>query len=151
MLDHSGSDRAEYIEGEPLRLRVSFTLEYTPLNLVVGVPIYTHDGNVLTGLATDARGEKIDAKKAQRITIEMFAEDILLVPGHYRSAIGIVDGAEFIFMEELPEILVRNNSRKSWGNFSIPFTWRLTVDDDSDSRDAESLAQGTPDKRLAHK
>ena len=146
-LDHSGSDQAEFMEGKPLRLRVSFALGYTPRNLVVGVPIYTNEGDVLTGLATDARGELIQAEKGQRISIEMYAEDILLVPGQYRSAIGIVDGTEFIFMEELPEILVRNNSRKSWGNFSMPFTWQLTVDGSAVSRDEKNTPSGASDKK----
>lgn len=124
----SGPEHVEAMEDRPFGMRVSFTLRYTPRNLIVGVPLYDADGAVITGFATDAHGVTLPGQAGQRITVEMNAPNIVLTPGRYLAAIGITDGAEFLYMEHLPDLIVRSNGRKTWGSASIPCAWRYSVE-----------------------
>jgi ABC-type polysaccharide/polyol phosphate transport system ATPase subunit len=149
-LDASGSEPAAFMEGEAFGLRVSFVLKYTPRNLIVGIPIYDTDGNVLAGLATDADGRKLEAEAGQRVVLEMKASDVVLVPGQYRAAIGITDGTEFMFMAELSDFLVRHAGRKSWGVVSIPFKWNYSVDGVAKSNPLQRTVNSLFSKRADH-
>ncbi|MEQ8936105.1 MAG: ABC transporter ATP-binding protein [Amphiplicatus sp.] len=126
-IDAEGAVVSEITEGEALGMRVSFTMRYKPRNLIVGVPVYDMDGKVLTGLATDASGVSLDVDDGERITVEMAAPNIILNPGRYPAAIGITEGTEFLYMDHLPELIVRPSGKKSWGAVSIPCEWRYDV------------------------
>ena len=117
----------EALEDRPFGLRASFTVRYTPRNLIVGVPLYDADGAILTGFATDAHGVSLPILAGQRITVEMSAPNVVLNPGRYPAAIGITDGTEFLYMDHLPDLIIRSNGRKTWGHATIPCTWRYTV------------------------
>lgn len=122
------SDSREAMENQPLGFQVSFTLRHTPRNLIVGVPIYDADGEIITGFATDAHGVTLRARAGERVTVEMFAPNAVLNPGRYPAAIGITDGGEFLYMDHLPELIVRSNGRKTWGSTTIPCTWHYSAD-----------------------
>lgn len=123
----AGRQNNEIVEGQPLALEVSFKMHYAPRNLIVGVPIYDMDGEVLTGFATDASGVTLDVSAGEHLELTMTAPDAVLNSGRYRVAIGITDGTEFLFMRELDTLIVAPSGRKSWGTVSIPHQWRATV------------------------
>lgn len=122
-----GLNDCEVFEGDRLGLNISFTIRYKPHNLIVGVPLYDVDGNVLTGFATDASGIVLDVGPGDHVQLEMVAPDAVFNAGRYRAAIGITDGTEFVHMRELPDLVVKPNGRKSWGAISVPCGWRATV------------------------
>ena len=115
------------MEGQPFGAKISFRLHFSPHNLVVGIPIYDLDGEVIVGFATDAYGGKINAAASDRVSIEFLIADATLNPKKYRAAIGITDGSEFLHMIELPDFVVSPTGRKSWGAISIPFSCKIAV------------------------
>lgn len=120
-----GSDGApggQVVEGGPFAAKVSFVLRFSPRNLVVGLPIYDLDGDVIVGFSTDVDGKKVDAAASDRVRVEFSVPNATLNPNRYRAAIGITDGSEFLHMVELPDLIVSAAGRKSWGFVSIPFS-----------------------------
>lgn len=123
----NGAGDNELIEGGTLKANVSFRVHYKPYNLVVGIPIYDHNGTVLTGFATDACDLRLEAEAGSRVALELTVPDIVLNPGRYRAAVGITDGTEFLYMDELPDLIVRPRGRKSWGYVSIQSGWTVSI------------------------
>jgi ABC-type polysaccharide/polyol phosphate transport system ATPase subunit len=121
-----GKDNSEFAEGDPIRLRVSFTVRYKPHNLIVGVPIYDLDGNVISGFATDAIGVVLNVDAGDRVELEMTASSAFN-SGRYRAGIGITDGTEFLNMHELSNLVVRADGRKTWGTVTLPYQWKASV------------------------
>jgi hypothetical protein len=117
-----GSPNGAILEGRPFGAKVSFLLKYAPQNLVVGLPVYDQDGEVITGFATDVDGAKISAGAFDRVDVVFKAPYATLNPNRYRAAIGITDGTEFLHMKELPDLVILPAGRKSWGVASVPFS-----------------------------
>ena len=122
-----GKPGGAIIEGRPFGARISFRLHFSPHNLVVGLPIYDLDGEVIVGFSTDAEGGKLVASAADKIGVEFAIADATLNPKRYRAAIGITDGTEFLHMIELPDLVVSPTGRKSWGAISIPFSCKIEI------------------------
>lgn len=116
------------LEGRSFGAKVSFRLHFSPHNLVVGLPIYDLDGNVIVGFSTDAEGGKINAVASDRVSVDFTIGDATLNPGRYRAAIGITDGKEFLHMIELPDLEFSPTGRKSWGIVSIPYLCDVKVE-----------------------
>lgn len=111
-------------EGGALSFVCRFRLRYTPKNLVVGIPVYDENGTLITGFATDSIAMK--AAAGDRVKAHLRIENISLNPGHFRPAIGIVDGAEHLFMTHLPDLHVRPKGGLTWGTFTPPYTWNVS-------------------------
>lgn len=120
-IDGDGGTTTELVEGDAFRIVVEFTLNCDPRNLVVGVPIYSADGDVIAGFSTDANAGRVSASRGDRVTVDIAGRDITLNPGRYRCAIGITDGPEFLYMKELPDFSVKPSGRKSWGTVTVPY------------------------------
>lgn len=131
-LDVNGKTSDQFVEGDSAKISVSFRVAYSPKHLVVGIPVYTMGGDVLTGFATDALGQSVEANAGDRVSVEFEIGDLVLTPGRYRTAIGITDGPEFLHMSELAEIAITPIGRKTWGVAAIPYESRYALNDQND-------------------
>jgi len=127
-----GEAGGKILEGRPFAIEMSFYIHYAPRNLVVGVPVYDMDGNVISAFSTDAEAGKIEAGVSDRITVRFDIPDASFNPGKHRAAVGITDGTEFLLMKELPELVIEPTGRKSWGRVSIPYTMSVRASESID-------------------
>ena len=130
--DEDGS--AHIIEGKSLKFYCEFDLKYVPGNLVVGVPVYQNDGTVVTGLSTDDSKCLSKISEPGHVSLELHVPNVILNCGNYRAAIGITDGVEFLYMTELPNIIVEASGRLNWGDVTLPYTWVLNTNNETKKR-----------------
>lgn len=115
-------------EGDAFGVRVSFDLNFTPRKLIVGVPIYDAQNELVSGFASDTSSVTIDAEKGMRVTVEFHAPETCLNAGNYKAAVGITDGAEFLYTDYAPDLTIRESGSQKWGRVTIPHSCRYTVE-----------------------
>ena len=117
-------DRANsVILGDDIYFHCSFRVHFDPKNLIVGVPVYTMADEIVTGLSTDVQKLKLPLKKGEKCILKLKFSPVALNPGTYQSAVGIVDGIEFLYLEMNPEITVNGNGKPYWGHVSLQHNW----------------------------
>ncbi len=109
-------------EGASLYLDVRFRMLYQPVKLIVGVPIYDSKAELICGFSTDGATELPFTTNGE-VHLRLCVPEITLNPGRYEAPIAIVDGVEFLFRTQLPDIVVRSRGRLTWGPVTIPHQW----------------------------
>lgn len=82
-----------------LALKFSFNLLYKPKNLIIGVPIWTKDGDYVTAVSTDIYDQKIDIKNDNYIEGKLIFDRNIFNPADYISVLSIFDRNECIYRE----------------------------------------------------
>jgi ABC-type polysaccharide/polyol phosphate transport system ATPase subunit len=103
----------------------SFILHRQPRRLAIGIPIYSATGELLCGLSTDSDKNFADFPLHEPVRIHFSSPHMVLNPGRYRAALGVVDELEHLFMDELPDLQVASNGALTWGHFSWPGRWTI--------------------------
>lgn len=124
-VDESGKPSDSFLEGQAISFRCSFRLLYRPTNLVVGIPIYDSNDNLITGFSTDDCVVARQLEVGDQCQFILRIPNAVLNPGRYRAAIGIVDGVEHIFMDYLPDLRIGSRGKLSWGLVSVPHEWTI--------------------------
>lgn len=109
-------------ESGEINIKCCFDLLYNPTNLVVGIALYTQDGDNITAFSTEQSG-CLKQAKAGSFALNLHIPAMMLNAGRYRTAVGITDGEEFLYLNELPDIAVRPSGRLNWGYITIPYKW----------------------------
>ncbi|WP_428406962.1 ABC transporter ATP-binding protein [Hyphococcus sp.] len=104
------------------------SLKFTPLrpmrNLIIGVPIFSKRGEMLTALSSDQMQIKLDHEVGAPMEVEIEVSNLPLTPGAYRAVVAIVDGPEFLYRQQIGDITVyRGNLPKYWGDFVMSQKW----------------------------
>ncbi len=123
--DKNGQAIEEIYAGEPIYFCCTFKILYEPKHLVVGVPVYDMGGELITGFSTDIEGLKIEISANGCCELVMTVDNVCLNPGSYQSAIGIVDGVEFLYIEENIKLTVLSSGRLHWGDVTLPHKWEV--------------------------
>lgn len=124
-IDEEGGPCNLFSEGQAIYFRCSLRLLYQPANLVIGIPIYDSNDNLITGFSTDNVVFSERPKVGDVFRFRLHIPNVVLNPGRYRPVIGIVDGVEHLYMDYLSEFNIRSNGNLSWGMVSIPHDWTV--------------------------
>jgi len=111
--------------GEPIYFRCAFDILYEPKQLIVGMPVYDMGTELITGFSTDIEGLSIEIDANGHCELLMSIDSVCFNPGNYQSAIGIVDGVEFLYIEENAMLSVLSSGKPFWGNVTLPHKWEL--------------------------
>lgn len=110
---------------EGLVFECRFILHRKPRRLVIGVPVYSHAGELLCGFSTDDEKDLDSIPLGEPVSVRFSCDYIFLNPGRYRAALGVVDELEHLYMKELPDLLIAPTGKLTWGHFHIPGSWGL--------------------------
>lgn len=126
---------------ETLYFHAAFTLNYAPRHLIMGIPVWTEDGQYVTGFSTEVAGDCFYVEPGEHAVFRLEVPNLMLNPGSYMSNFGLMDGPEFLVRSDNPILRVKTNASPYWGVVSMPHQWRRT-----DSRDM--LAMVSPQQYI---
>lgn len=123
--DAAGGKANSAPAGGRATLRLKFTLDLSPRRLIVGVPIYARDGEMVTALSSEQMQVAIDSKEGSPTEVDVELDDIPLAPGTYHAVLAIVDGPEYLYRQPLEDLVIRPGPLpKYWGAFVMPQRWK---------------------------
>ncbi len=112
-------------DGFELRLRL---VARRPVrNLVVGVPIKRHNGDMITAVSSEGHCEQLSLEAGDRVDMHLSVEHLGLNPGRYSIVVGIVDGPEFLYRKVLQIVRIRSSGLQTWGNYTPSAAWQANV------------------------
>ena len=94
-------------------------------SLVVGIPVKSHDGRIVTAVSSEGQGEPISLEAGQTVDVRIKVDALGLNPGRYNVVIGIVDGPEFLYRKVLHTVGVRDDGHPHWGSFTPQSQWYI--------------------------
>lgn len=115
-------DKSLYHLKDKMVLEFSFDLMCETRNLVIGIPIWDENGNLLSSFNTDTSGVDVfidDNKVVGRLLI-----DCVFNPGKYISVIAVVDGGEFLYRGLNHSFTVAPEERV-YGFVTLPHKWEF--------------------------
>lgn len=123
--DSAGKPIREIRSGETLYFRATYQLDFTPRNLIMGVPIWTERGDYVTGFSTEVQNERIEVSPEQKIICQLEIPNIALNPGVYLSNFGVTDGPEFLYRAKNSTLTVLPSQNRFWGMVTLPHSWQV--------------------------
>ncbi|MBI1392433.1 MAG: ATP-binding cassette domain-containing protein [Alphaproteobacteria bacterium] len=136
--------------GDRLRLRLSFRLLAPVRRLIVGVPIFGRDGEMVTALSSEQAGFAATPGADGRVEIEIDVPELRLTPGVYKAVLALHDGPEYLYRQLIGEItVVRGGLPKYWGSLVTPQRWSQTqgrVDAPTGARPEGAASDDAPDE-----
>lgn len=121
--DSTGRPISEIQPKAPLFFKVNFKLNFTPKNLIMGIPVWSEDGVYVTGFSTPRDGKGLDVTIEEHVSFMMEVPSLAFNPGEYVSNISIHDGLEFLYRGANPALKVAPTPEESWGFVTLPHTW----------------------------
>lgn len=106
-----------------LFFNLSFRVEHSPRNLIIGVPVWTESGTYVTGFSTQLQSQKITAKGGMLNSFRLKIPAHSLNPGEYISNVAVNDGPECLFRRSNDILTVNQSKNKSWGIVTLPHNW----------------------------
>lgn len=89
-------------------LEFSFKLLKPVDNLVIGVPIWDGNGNLVTASNTDAKRIEINVNKHGTVRGKLILENLIFNPGKYNSIFAVVDSKEYLYRDFIDEFRVKD-------------------------------------------
>jgi ABC-type polysaccharide/polyol phosphate transport system ATPase subunit len=122
--DVDGRPINEIQPGETLYFHAAFTLNHTPRQLIMGIPVWSESGQYVTGFSTEVADYRFLVEAGQRAVFRLEVPNLAFNPGTYISNFALTDGPEFLVREDNPSLTVRANTSPHWGVVSLPYKWR---------------------------
>ena len=126
--DEKGNEITEIKFGQSLCLKAKFKLNYTPKNLILGVPVWNENSVYVTGFSTDLQPQKFTAKKNKHAEFILKVPNLAFNPGEYLSNLSITDGPEFLYRSANPILSVKPSKSRFWGAVTLEHTWTQKAD-----------------------
>ena len=147
-VDEDGKEVTSVRSRAPVGLRCRFKLltDDPPRNLIIGVPVWTSDGVLLTGLSTEVTRLDRSPLPNEVVEVELKIPDLVLNPGIYYSTLGIVDGSEFLYRDENPPLTVRQSEPRFWGLVSFDYRWSITSVERASGQRKRPAPAGRPER-----
>ncbi|WP_101758442.1 ABC transporter ATP-binding protein [Oceanicoccus sp. KOV_DT_Chl] len=119
---------------EILVLRIEFKMLMPVGKLLIGVPIFSEDGVLMTGMSTDASEVNIDMKSDGSVAIDLEIKSLNFNPGKYFAVVAIQDGVEWLYRKPVLPLSIKSNQGLHWGKVTPDYCWRgvLTVDENAE-------------------
>lgn len=109
--------------GSEVNIVIQFRLKNKPRkDLVVGVPIWDKNGNLITGLATDMEQIELVGDDENYYQLILHFKELSFNPNEYVSVVAVVDGLEFYYTG-LNNTLTVNNYKRNFGFFTANHSW----------------------------
>jgi len=118
-IQHSWDNEAYSLE-ETMTLHFSFKLNYNPKNLIIGIPIWDNNGNMVTSFNSDYDKFIFDTKN--QVIKGKLTTQCMLNPNEYHSVIAIIDGNEYLYRQLNPGFSILNKERV-FGFVTLPHIW----------------------------
>lgn len=121
--DAEGRPIDEINSGDTLYFHAAFTLNHSPRHLIMGIPVWTENGQFLTGFSTEVADDRFHVEGGERAVFRLEIPDLVFNPGDYLSTLGLMDGPEFMIRVENPVLKVKTSTKPHWGNVALPHKW----------------------------
>lgn len=105
------------------KLAVTFTAKKKTNKLILGIPIHTDSGEVLTAFSSEFENLELDPKPGERVTVRLDVPSLGLNPGTYNLILSIVDGPQFLYREVIISFTVRPTRALYWGAYTTDASW----------------------------
>ena len=115
-------NKKSYSLGDEMLLEFSFKLNFKPKNLIIGLPIWNTDGNLITAINSDY--DKIQVFENSFSISGILRVECVFNPNEYTSVIAIVDGSEYLYREIISNFKV-NNRERIFGIVTLPHKWSI--------------------------
>ncbi|MEW6673429.1 MAG: ABC transporter ATP-binding protein [Thermodesulfobacteriota bacterium] len=106
-IDEVGNYAESFEHGREAFIKFSFRLLKPVNKLVLGVPIYDSNGNLITGISTDMEKLDLNIQSEGLVSGKLQIKKMSLNPGEYITYIAIMDGKEFIYRNIVGNFTVR--------------------------------------------
>ena len=106
-----------------LRLGVRFELHQPVENLVIGIPIRTTAGDVITAFSSETGLERFPAGYEGKVEVWLDIDPLELNPGRYNVILSVVDGPRFLHRSIAVELSVTESGQPYWGHYSQSAAW----------------------------
>lgn len=111
--------------GDRIGIYLKFKLNYNPIDLVVGLPIWDIQGNYITGISTEMDNFKISINEDGFYEV-YFIFDNIFNPNSYINIISIVDKSETLYRNKNTVLEVYTTKARYFGFIDIPHIWKLS-------------------------
>jgi hypothetical protein len=119
-VSHNWSSNS-YDHGGKMQLNFSFELGFIPHRLIIGVPIWNHNGIFVTSYNSDHAKYFFDHERG--LVTGSISMTCHFNPGTYNSVIAILDGNEFLYRQKIATFEVSNKERL-YGIVTLPHEWK---------------------------
>ncbi len=120
-----GCEAVRINHGEKLTLQFSFKLLEPILNeLIIGVPIWNKNGNLITSMTTDFSQLTMQVPRDGWFKGKLTLDPLVLNPGEYVAALCIRDGPEFLHRDLISGFRV-NELKSYFGFVTVPHHWEF--------------------------
>ncbi len=124
LLNQQGEETTAFAQGDDIVLELSFELLSPCRKLVVGIPIHTPGGEVITAASTEGEQETFAAGESGSVSVALTIPNNRLVPGDYVVIVAIVDGPEYLYRRVAASLRITESGRPYWGRFNSQYNWR---------------------------
>jgi len=134
LFDHYWSDKdgnpiTEIKSHDDLYFRARFTLHRSPKNLILGIPVWTENGEYVTGFSIEFNDTKNNIVVGEESVWIFEAPAIAFNPGNYISVFGVMDGLEFLYRgENSPLTVNKRGQNRCFGMVTLPHHWQLIAE-----------------------
>lgn len=125
--DEAGNAISEIRSGQTLFFKAKFTSAIASRNLIVGVPVWSEGGVYATGFSTELCDVHFSTRIGERHEFLLEVPHLALNPGVYISNLSVTDGAEFIYRQPNPSLVVTPRRVRNFGTFHHQHSWRQTA------------------------
>lgn len=120
-------------------LRIRFRSNVDVRNLIIGVPVWAINTHYTTGLSTQINSFPINVRRGDDVDLILEVEGGYINPGVLKSMLTILDGPEFFFRKNNPDLVVLAAPHPTWGAVTVPHKWRSLIPERDKSKNIVSL------------
>ncbi len=122
-LDQQALEIVQADNKQALVLRIEFSMLKPVDKLLIGVPIFSEEGVLMTGISTDASDFTIEIPDDGRVIIDLEIQGLHFNPGKYFAVISIQDGVEWLYRQPVLPLTVESSAVLHWGSVTPSYSW----------------------------
>lgn len=122
--DQNGEQTDRIPFDRPFSLRLRFKAQIDIRHLIIGIPVWAINSHYVTGLSTQINSDRFDVKMGATVDIVLDVGGGYFNPGTLKSMLTILDGPEFLYRQENPDLIISSASHPTWGSVTVPHSWR---------------------------
>lgn len=123
--DGQGRETSAFRWGDPITLKIDFTLRRPAERLNIGVPIWrAGEESLLSALSTEQNAYALSVDADGRCSVDVAIQSGALPAGSYEAVLAIVDGPKYLYRQPVKTFTIEPHAApRSWGQFIIPHAW----------------------------
>ncbi|MFN4024860.1 MAG: ABC transporter ATP-binding protein [Hyphomonas sp.] len=137
--DLSGNPIDQVAFDQSYGLRIRFRSNVDTRNLIIGVPVWAINTHFTTGLSTQINSFPINVRQGDDVDLIVEVQGGHINPGVLKSVLTILDGPEFFFRKNNPDLVVLAAPHPTWGAVTVPHKWRSLIPERDKSKNIVSL------------